>query len=103
MNSEKMLKIIKEQGIKGKDLADQAGIPVGTLNKIIYGITKDPSVNLVANIAHVLGYKVDDFIDNDDDNSNKPESIAAHHDGEWTEGELEEIKQFKEWVRSKRK
>lgn len=34
----------------------------------------------------------------------KPETIAAHHDGEdWTEEELEDIERFKEFVRSKRK
>ncbi|SCW41111.1 Cro/C1-type HTH DNA-binding domain-containing protein [Paenibacillus tianmuensis] len=34
----------------------------------------------------------------------EPKTIAAHHDGEdWTEEELEDIKQFKEFVRSKRK
>lgn len=32
------------------------------------------------------------------------ETIAAHHDGEdWTEEELEEIRRFKEFVKSKRK
>lgn len=29
--------------------------------------------------------------------------IAAHHDGDWTEDELNEIEQFKEYVLSKRK
>lgn len=33
----------------------------------------------------------------------EPETIAAHHDGEdWTEEELEEIRRFKEFIRSKR-
>lgn len=36
-------------------------------------------------------------------NSQEPETIAAHHDGEeWTEEELEEIERFKEFVRMKR-
>jgi transcriptional regulator with XRE-family HTH domain len=35
--------------------------------------------------------------------SREPETIAAHHDGEdWTEEELEEIRRFKEFIRSKR-
>lgn len=37
-------------------------------------------------------------------NKNQVETIAAHHDGEeWTDEELEEIEQFKEFVRMKRK
>lgn len=30
------------------------------------------------------------------------ETIAAHHDGEWTEEELEELEMFKELVRKRR-
>lgn len=39
-----------------------------------------------------------------EDNSGEYDTIAAHHEGEvWTEEELEEIKRFKEFVKSKRK
>lgn len=34
---------------------------------------------------------------------NEPETIAAHHDGDdWTEEELEDIEQFKEFIRMRR-
>lgn len=73
MNHQKILDTMKAKNIKNKDLAEQTGIPLGTLNKIIYGISKDPSVNAVHKIAHTLGYKVDDFVD---------DNTTTHHDNE---------------------
>lgn len=99
MNHEKILEIMKSKNIKNKELAEMTGIPLGTLNKILYGISKDPSVNTVQKIAHALGYKVDDFVDPE---PYTPTTIAAHHDGEWTESELDEIARFKEFIRAKR-
>jgi len=57
----------------------------------------------------------DVFVDeeNDDTNKNKTinidqsdneiETLAAHHDGEWTEEELQSIEDFKEFIKNKRK
>lgn len=36
------------------------------------------------------------------DNDYEIKTIAAHHDGEWTKEELEEIEQFKNFVRMRR-
>lgn len=56
---------------------------------------------LNVNEAWLMGYDVKKErtpIDN-----NNIQTIAAHHDGEdWTEEELEEIKRFKEFVKSRR-
>ena len=44
------------------------------------------------------------YLFSDDNEENKPKTIAAHFDGdEYTEDELEEIKQFAEFVKNKRK
>lgn len=99
MNTTKMLEIMKEKGMSLNDLAAASGVPVGTVNKIVHGITKEPSVEKVWKIVHVLGHSLDEFVDD-----YEPTTIAAHHDAdEWTDDELQEIEQFKKYVKSKRK
>ena len=33
----------------------------------------------------------------------EPETIAAHHEGDWTKEELEEVEEFKKYVKDKNK
>ena len=90
---------MKQKRIKNQELAALSGIPIGTLNKILYGETTDPGINTMYAIAKALNCKVDDFITDE----NEVQTIAAHHDGEdWTRDELDEIERFKEYVKSKK-
>lgn len=51
-------------------------------------------------IADIFGVTVEYFVDD----TSQPLTIAAHFDGsEYTEDELDEIKQFAEFVKNKRK
>jgi len=65
MDEKKILKIMKEKGINSKQLSELSGIPVSTVNKIIYGITREPSVNAVMAIAHALDCTLDELLDED--------------------------------------
>jgi len=65
MGLELVNKLKQEQGMKSEDLAIKSGVPIGTLNKILNGQTKNPSLDTVFALAHALGCSVDDF-DNDD-------------------------------------
>jgi len=57
---------------------------------------------LNVNEAWLMGYDVKK--EREPIEKDEIQTIAAHHDGEdWTEEELEEIEQFKEFVRMKRK
>lgn len=58
----------KELGLTNEELAHLSGIPKGTIDKILSGVTKDPKLETLKAIARVLGLSLDDF----DDTSKKP-------------------------------
>lgn len=98
MGLDKINEYKKKLGLTTEELSKQSGVPIGTLNKILSGATKDPKLETLKSIARVLGLTLNDF---DDD---VPLTIAAHFDGdEYTEEELDEIRQFAEFVKNKRK
>lgn len=101
MGLEKIAEYKKKLNLTTEELSLRSGVPVGTLNKILNGSTKDPKLETLKSIARVLGLSLNDF---DDNNSFKSTTLAAHFDGdEYTEEELDEIKQFAEFVKNKRK
>lgn len=101
MGLEKIAEYKKKLNLTTEELSLRSGVPVGTLNKILNGSTKDPKLETLKAIARVLGLSLNDFDDND---ICKPTTLAAHFDGdEYTEEELDEIKQFAEFVKNKRK
>lgn len=53
----------KEAGLTIDELASRSGIPKGTINKIIAGTTKSPTLETVQNIASALGKTIDDFVE----------------------------------------
>ena len=59
---------MKAKGIGNKTLAEKSGLPLGTLNKIIYGDTKSPTLDNMQAIAQALGCTLDDFVDTDPKN-----------------------------------
>lgn len=90
----------KRLGLTTEELSKRSGVPVGTLNKILSGATRDPKLETLKAIARVLGLSLNDF---DDEDHMSPRTIAAHFDAEkFTEEELKEIENFVEYVKSKR-
>lgn len=53
----------KERNLTSKELADLSGVPKGTLDKILSGVTKDPKLETLKALAKVLGCTLDDFDD----------------------------------------
>ena len=49
----------KDKKISTKDLSIQSSIPVGTLNKILCGETKDPQISSIIKIASALDVSAD--------------------------------------------
>ena len=49
----------KKQGYTNNTLAELTGIPVGTLNKILSGDSKDPSISAIIKIAQALNVSAD--------------------------------------------
>lgn len=61
-----IIDILKKQlNLTSKDLSEKSGVPLGTLNKILNGTTKDPKLETLKSLSKVLGCSLDDF---DDDN-----------------------------------
>ena len=62
MSTLRIRSIMKEKGIGNKQLSELSGIPLGTLNKIIYGETSSPSLDNALAISKALGCTIDDLI-----------------------------------------
>ena len=79
MGLEVIQRLKKEKGITTKELSNIAGIPLGTLNKILSGQTKDPKLETLKAIAKALGCTLDDFdIKEDGENSEELFSVKEH-------------------------
>ena len=99
MGVKNLRKIMKAKNIGNKELSEASGIPIGTLNKIIYGETKSPTLDNMQAIAEALGCTLDDFVTSDYD----PHTLAAHATEEdWSPEEQEDIDKFKAYLKSKR-
>lgn len=75
MGLEKIAEYKKKLGITTEELSKRSGVPLGTLNKILSGATKDPKLETLKSIARVLGLSLDDFDDN-----NRPLSTPTFND-----------------------
>lgn len=63
MGLEKINEYKKKLGMTTEELSEKSGIPIGTLNKILSGATRDPKLETLKAIARVLGLSLDDFDD----------------------------------------
>lgn len=64
MGLDKIAEYKKKLGLTTEELSRRSGVPVGTLNKILSGETKDPKLETLKAIARVLGLTLNDFDDN---------------------------------------
>lgn len=94
MGLEKITEYKKKLNLTTEELSLKSGVPVGTLNKILSGATKDPKLETLKAIARVLGLSLNDF--DDSANITTQITVAAHKDGEnFTPEELEKIEEYK--------
>lgn len=81
-----------------KELSKKSGVPIGTLNKILADQTSDPKFETVKAICKALNISLADL---DDYERKENHTIAAHFDGdEFTEEQIEKIKEFAEFIKS---
>lgn len=120
---EKIKKIRKESGITQKQLAQKLGVSQAAIVQF-ESEKSNPKIDTLKKIADALNVSVMDFLDTGDSITEigedgyinhiskyhfKPSlqlshTLAAHFDGdEYTDEELEAIKCFAEYVKSKRK
>lgn len=88
-----------KSGLSQKDVAENIGVAKSTYSLYESG-NREPNVNTIKKISDCLNVSADTLLGLDE----KPLTIAAHFDGdEYTEDELDEIRQFAEFVKNKRK
>lgn len=88
-----------KSGFSQKDVAENIGVAKSTYSLYESG-SREPNVNTIKKIASYLNVSADELLGINDE----PITIAAHFDGdEYTEEELDEIRQFAEFVKNKRK
>ena len=88
-----------KRNLSQKEVADQIGVAKSTYSLYESG-NREPSVQTIKKIADVLNVSADELLGL----SEQPATIAAHFDGdEYTEEELDKIKEFAAFVKSTRK
>ena len=88
-----------KRNVSEKEVADQIGVATTTYSLYESG-NREPSVQTIKKIADVLNVSADELLGL----SEQPTTIAAHFDGdEYTEEELDKIKEFAAFVKSTRK
>lgn len=100
--TEKLDILMKDKNINKAELARESGVPYTTID----GFYKKGSENAKLSTLKKLCAYFDcslDFLADDSNADDQPQTIAAHFDGdEYTAEELDEIKKFAEFVKSKR-
>lgn len=96
---ENLKKARLNNGLSQAQLAELLGVAKSTYSMYESG-NREPNVQTIKKIADILNVSTDELLGMDEE----PQTIAAHFDGdEYTEEELEQIRQFAEFVKSQRK
>jgi transcriptional regulator with XRE-family HTH domain len=101
----KLRQLRKELGLTQEELGSKIGQKRSNISKYENGFL-EPGIDTLKKLAKLFNVSIDYLLD--ETNIRTPysdevkETIAAHHDGEWTEEELAEIEKFKEFIKLKR-
>nr|WP_300001690.1 helix-turn-helix transcriptional regulator [Tissierella sp.] len=88
--------LIEEKDITQKELAKAIDVTDVTISRYLNG-DRSPRIDIVNRLAKYFNVSTDYLL------NEEVETIAAHKDGEeFTEDELQDIEEFKAFVRSKR-
>ena len=97
----RLSEVMEEKGTNANELAVKIGVPPTTLYSMIKRDSSRVDIDLVIKIAHALGMTADEFLSGEV--AEHPNTLAAHFEGEdFSEEELEDIKNYVEFVKSKR-
>ena len=103
---DKILKLLRsEKNMSQQELADALGISKSSINMYERG-ERQPNFEVLETIADFFNVDIDYLLGRTNKTTKiiNPNTIAAHFDGdEYTPEELDEIKAFAEFVKSKRK
>ena len=100
--TDKLDALMAEKGINKSTLSKESGIPYTTIAGFYTKGTDNVKLSTLRKLSSYLGCSIDYLAD--DDSTETPITLAAHFDGgEYTEEELDEIRQFAEFIKNKRK
>ncbi|MDF2548783.1 MAG: family transcriptional regulator [Anaerosolibacter sp.] len=92
----------ENRNIGQQELCDFLGVEQSTLANYENN-RRTPKADMLTKIADYFNVTTDFLLGRTDKLDSEIVTIAAHHDGDWTEEELNEIEKFKEFVKMKRK
>lgn len=75
-----LISLKKKSGKTIKQIADESGVPIGTLNKLFAGQTKDPKLDTIRAVVYALGFTLDDLEEKEDAPMLPEESTGAKVD-----------------------
>lgn len=81
-----LISLKKKSGKTLKQISDESEVPLGTLNKLFAGQTKDPKLETIRSVVYALGFTLDDL----DKNENTP-APSKDDEGALTKEELSRI------------
>lgn len=100
--TDKLDLLMKEKNINKAVLARESGIPYTTIDGFYKKGSENAKLSTLKKLCAYFNCSLDFLAD--DDVSDEPQTIAAHFDGnEYTEEELEKIKEFAAFVKANRK
>ena len=104
LRAELLKKIMENKNMKVADIVKISGLPYSTVKAILErGAEKAGYVN-VCKICNALGITADELEKMVADDTYQPTTLAAHFDGdEYTEAELDKIKEYAAFIKSTRK
>lgn len=98
--TDKLDSLMAEKGINKSILSKEAGIPYTTIAGFYTKGTDNTKLSTLRKLSAYFGCSIDYLAD--DSLPIEPTTLAAHFDGEeYTESELEEIKQFAAFVKNR--
>lgn len=56
-----LVSLKKRSGKTLKQISDESGVPLGTLNKLFAGQTENPKLETIRSVVHTLGFTLDDL------------------------------------------
>lgn len=100
--TDKLDALMAERGINKSILSKESGIPYTTIAGFYTKGTDNVKLSTLKKLSSYLECSIDYLAD--DELNEEPTTLAAHFDGEeYTESELEEIKNFAAFVKNRRK
>ena len=101
--TDKLDLLMRERNINKAELARESGIPYTTIDGFYKKGSDNAKLSTLKKLCAYFGCSLD-YLADDNTTKTAPHTLAAHFDGdEYTQDELDEIKQFAEFVKNKRK